>query len=61
MLASKKIAKYRQEKGENTLGLGRWVWKTIEGYLEVKSVIIQIYRLTHNTKNNRSTYIQQRG
>lgn len=57
-LASNKIAKYGIEKGEDTSGLGRWVWQIIEGH-DTKTVIIQVYRPNRNTKDNGSTYIQQ--
>ena len=57
---SDKISKYGQEKGEDMSGLGRWVWQTVEGHSETKSVIIQVYRPTRNTKDNGSTFMQQR-
>ena len=59
-LASDRLSKYGQEKGEDMSGLGRWVWQTVEGHSETKTVIIQIYRPVRNTKDNGSTYMQQR-
>ena len=59
-LTSEKISKYGQEKGEDMSGLGRWVWQTVEGHSETKTVIIQAYRPTRNTKDNGSTFMQQR-
>ena len=59
-LTSEKISKYAQEKGEDMSGLGRWVWQTIEGHSETRTVIIQAYRPTRNTKDNGSTFMQQR-
>ena len=58
-LASDKISKYRQERGEDSSGLGRWCWQTIEGHSETKTAIIQAYRPTRNTSNDGSTYRQQ--
>ena len=59
-LTSDKIYKYGQEKGTDMSGLGRWVWQTLEGHSETKSVIIQIYRPVRNTKDNGLTFMQQR-
>ena len=59
-LTSDKISKYGQEKGEDVSGLGRWVWYTLEGHSETKTVIIQVYRPSRNPKDNGSTFIQQR-
>ena len=60
MLTSDKLSKYGQEKGEDMSGLGRWVWQTLEGHSDTKTVIIQIYRPTRNTQDNGSTFMQQR-
>ena len=59
-LTSDRISKYGQEKGEDMSGLGRWVWQTIEGHSQVKTVIIQVYRPTRNDKDYGSTFLQQR-
>ena len=59
-LTSDKLAKYGQEKGDDMSGLGRWVWQTLEGHSDVKTVIIQAYRPTRNTTDNGSTFMQQR-
>ena len=58
-LASDRLSKYRQEHGDDSSGLGRWCWSTLEGHSDVKTAIVQIYRPTKNTTNNGSTYIQQ--
>ena len=59
-MTKEKIAKYMQEKGDDVSGLGRWVWATIEGHSDVKTVVIQAYRPPRNTKDYGSTYVQQR-
>ena len=58
-LASNKIAKYGQETGDDSAGLGRWCWQTIEGHSEIKTAVIQIYRPPRNAKDNGSTFRQQ--
>ena len=59
-LAKDKLSKYGKDKGEDMSGLGRWVWQTIEGHSNIKTVIIQVYRPVKNEKDNGSTYMQQR-
>lgn len=59
-MTTDKISKYIQDKGEDMSGLGQWVWQTLEGHSETKTVIIQAYRPARNTADNGSTFIQQR-
>ena len=59
-LTTNKISKYAKDKGEDASGLGRWVWQTVEGHSDIRTVIIQIYRPNKNEEQLRSVYMQQR-
>ena len=59
-LTTNKISKYAKDKGEDASGLGRWVWQTVEGHSDIRTVIIQIYRPNKNEEQLGSVYMQQR-